>query len=80
MENGLGLNSDHSPVYLNSNLKEIELPPYLSNEHTNCEYFKVMLDKNIDLKEKIATPAIWEDEVDVFTKIVQESAWQILLF
>nr|AMS38375.1 hypothetical protein [Bactrocera tryoni] len=78
MENGLDLNSDHSPVYLilNGHLKEIDIPPYLSNRHTDWEYFKVMLDKNIDFKVNITTQDILEDEVHTFTKTIQESAWK----
>lgn len=46
---------DHSPVYLilNDYSKEIYLPPYISNKRTDWEYFKVMLDRNFLLKEKI---------------------------
>ena len=48
IEEGVDLNSDHSPIYLtlSSTVIDKSIPPHLCNKYTDWSYFKHILQKN----------------------------------
>lgn len=76
IEEGHELSSDHSPIYLtySSQPNVKQSCAVLTNKYTDWDYFKHLITNSvkhspINSKEDI------EEEVDVFTKIIQLAAW-----
>ena len=76
IEEGVEMNSDHSPIYLtlNSSYIEKDCNPFLSNKYTDWSYFRHIL-----CQEVFINPTNEEDIEDCtrdITRIIQKAAWQ----
>lgn len=71
------MNSDHSPIYLevSEQILQVQNTLTLVNKFTDWESFKIELDLNIDLKVPLKSPVQLNLEVENFTKILQQAAW-----
>lgn len=78
IENSEGLSSDHSPVImtLSTMLIEKENLPKLTNNKTNWDLFKNILEEQINLHVSIETTAQLEDELEVLNSSIQQAAWE----
>lgn len=78
VEEGLELNSDHSPIfmYLSGNIILKEDMPYLSNHTTDWESFRSRLRKYISDAPKIHKKEDLELECMKFTEAIQKAAWE----
>jgi hypothetical protein len=76
-EEGFDLNSDHSPIYLTTSDKIImeDQNPVLTNKHTDWDYFNYILESNTNLSVPLKTADQLERELNAFTTVIQEAAW-----
>lgn len=78
LENGFDLNSDHSPIFMFLFEKAIdkETPPYLTNKHTDWQYFQhVLQNSNLPIFEPETIDQI-EEDVELITTLIQSAAWE----
>lgn len=77
IEDGVDMNSDHSPIYLtlNGEVNELKHNPRLTNKYTDWAYFKSKLNDTVDVTKEISTIADLEREVETFTQQIQDCAW-----
>ena len=78
IEEGLDLNSDHSPIYLNVSDEVIlkEGGPFLTNKTTNWESFQAKLIECLDDNANINSEDDLEFESTKFINAIQKSAWE----
>ena len=78
IEEGRDLNSDHSPINLSLSECVIMANPniHLTNKHTDWQYFKALLDKNLKFNKLLTTKTELESEVLNFTQQIQNAAWE----
>lgn len=77
VQEGLDLDSDHSPIYLTLSETVIvkEENPYLSNKFTDWLSFKHILKDKINISTPIETTDQLENEAYSFIQLIQFAAW-----
>lgn len=78
IESSLDLSSDHSPVIVtvSSSLLLKPKPPFLCNKHTNWNYFRELVNQNLNLRIPLKSPEDLDGAVEHLNKTIQNSAWK----
>lgn len=78
IEQSLDLSSDHSPVILTlaSSVILRPAPPSLYNRNTNWDYFRELIDRNINLRIPLKSPEDLDMAVEHLNNVIQNSAWR----
>ena len=77
IEEGWDLSSDHSPILLtlSESIIHRQNSPHLVNRQTDWESFKTSLEKNLKLSVLLKNRQQLDEEVELFTKNIQQAAW-----
>jgi len=78
VESHLGLTSDHTPILVTMHTSFLQQPkkPSLSNNNTDWEAFRELIETQINLKIPLKTKTDLEDAVYKLTTTIQQAAWQ----
>lgn len=78
IESSLDLSSDHSPIIVtvNSSVVLRPAPPFLYNKNTDWNYFRELVNQNLNLKISLKSKEDLDDAVECFNKTMQNSAWR----
>ena len=78
VESCLDVSSDHSPVILSFGSEALlkEKPPVLFNKNTNWQYYRELIDMNLNINIPLKTNRDIEEAVNKFTTVIQNAAWE----
>lgn len=76
--NNYDLSSDHSPVLMtcSSSVIRHSVPPKLSNNLTNWELFREILNENLSVRMPLSNCKEIDEAVEHLTRSIQEAAWK----
>jgi len=74
----LDLSSDHSPVIisLKTEIQRKQIPPNLTNKHTDWNNFKELIEENLNMNISIKTADELDEAIEYFNKTIQQAAWK----